>query len=107
MKSTILWGLVGLNALLLGMFLSGMMHDNTAMAQRTSRPSDYIIIPGDISGGAVGVVYIIDASNGMLSAMVYDDSSKKMESMAPVDLSRVFEAEAGGGSGTGTRRHGS
>ncbi len=103
MKSSILWGLAGLNVLLFGMFLSGMLRDNTAMAQRVGRPSDYVIIPGDISGGSVGIVYIIDSSNGMLSAMAYEDSSRKLVSMAPLDLNRVFDAAANGGS-IGSRR---
>ena len=33
--------------------------------------------------------------NGMLGAMGYDDSSKTLQTMAPLDLSRVFEIGGG------------
>lgn len=91
MKSKLLWCLVGVNAALLITYVMPRVHENTAVAQRVERPADYVIIPGQISGADRGVVYIVDSSNGMLSAMAYDNSSGAIEVMPPTDLTRTFE----------------
>jgi hypothetical protein len=92
MRKRILWFLAGLNVLLV-MTLAARMSsssENTAIAQ-VSRPADYIMIPGEVSGGSGAVVYMIDTTNGLLGAMTYDDSQKKLNAMQPIDLKRVFE----------------
>src|SRR5262245_40764319 len=98
MKRRILWSLIALN-LLLAITLAARLSPgggNAAVAQaQVRRPSDYIMIPGEVTGGASAVVYIIDTSNGMLGAMAYDDSQKALNAMPPLDLARVFETGAG------------
>ena len=90
MKRRILWALVALNILLAISLAMRFGRDNTAIAQ-VRRPADYIMIPGEVSGGASSVVYIIDTTNGWLGAMAYDDARKQLEAMPPIDLARVFQ----------------
>ena len=68
MKNRILWALVGLNVLLAATLAMRWSSDNTAVAQ-VRRPADYIMIPGEVNGGASAVVYMVDTSNGLLGAM--------------------------------------
>lgn len=93
MKSTILWTLVGLNALLLIGLLGKIMPENTAKAQ-VRRPAEYLMIPGKVIGGISEVVYIVDASNSRLSAMTYDDARQVLDTMRPIDLTQIFDAAA-------------
>ena len=90
MKSRILWALVGLNVLLVVTLVARLGGETTATAQ-VRRPAEYIMIPGDVSGGSSAVVYMIDSTNGLLGAMTYDDSSRRLNTMPPLDLSRAFE----------------
>ena len=92
----ILWALAGLNVLLVMTLAGRLTSDNAAHAQGVKRPSDYIMIPGEVSGGTSAVVYMIDTSNGMLGAMTYDDAQRQLNTMAPIDLARVFDAGGGG-----------
>lgn len=94
MKSTILGALVGLNLILLVAFAGRMWRDNPAVAQGI-RPGDYLLIPGEVTGANNDVIYILDTTNHMLSAMSYDDTSHKIVGMAPLDLNRMFEQAAG------------
>jgi hypothetical protein len=96
MKKRILWTLAGVNLLLVMTLAARLTSDNTAMAQ-VKRPSDYVMIPGEVSGGSSAVVYIIDTGSGQLGAMTYDDSQKQLNTMPPIDLARVFEAGGTGG----------
>jgi hypothetical protein len=98
MKKRILWALAGLNVLLV-MTLAGRLSapgaiENAAHAQGVKRPSDYILIPGEVSGGTSAVVYMIDTSNSLLGAMTYDDAQKQLNTMPPIDLGRVFDSGA-------------
>ena len=45
-----------------------------------------------ITGGTTAVVYVIDTTNGLLSAIAYDDAQSRLETMPPLDLTRYFEA---------------
>ena len=95
MKSTLLWALVILNAVLLCTFLGRVTRDNTAVAQPMSgqarRMGDYLTISGEVEGGPGGVVYILDTSNELLGAMAYDDSRNTIDVMPVIDLKRIFE----------------
>jgi hypothetical protein len=93
MKSTVLWALVGLNAVLLFLFAGSFNRLGTAHAQ-IHRPADYLLIPGEVSGGSTGLVYIIDSTNGRLGAMAYDESSRVLQIMPEIDLNRVYSAAA-------------
>ncbi len=98
MKTAILWTLAGLNVVLLVVLTGKFMGENEAVAQ-IGRPSEYLMIPGEVVGGTSGVVYIVDSSNSQLTAMAFDDTQRdgRLNSMAPIDLKRVFEAGARGG----------
>jgi hypothetical protein len=107
MKSTVFWALVALNALLLVSFIGRVSHENAAMAQnagagpkdanaRPRMPGDMVMIDGEVTGGVSGVVYIVDTTNGYLSAMTYDDSRGELSAMPKIDLARVFEGARGG-----------
>jgi len=93
MKRRILWALATLNLLLAVTLLARITGDNTAVAQ-VRRPADYIMIPGEVNGGSGAVVYVIDTSNGLLGAVNYDDGARVLNTMPPIDLSRVFETGA-------------
>lgn len=95
MQKRILWALAGLNVLLVMTLAGRLSSDNVAHAQGVKRPSDYVMIPGEVSGGTSAVVYMIDTGNGMLGAMTYDDAQKQLNTMAPIDLARVFDAGGG------------
>ena|SRR5438552_17556635 len=116
MKSTILWALVALNALLLCTFIGRITRENAALAQpaggkpndpnapRPRMPGDFVMISGDVTGGVSGVVYIVDTTNGYLSAMTYDDTRGELSAMPKIDLARVFEGGRGGGNRNGAPR---
>jgi hypothetical protein len=108
MKTTVLWALVVINALLLATFLSRFTNAGSAIAQpnraQPARPGDYLMIPGEVTGGSAGVVYIVDTTNGKLSAMSYDESNRKLVSMQSIDLAPIFQAAARGGAGAGGDR---
>lgn len=107
MKSRITWCLIGINIALLAMFVVPRIKPNTAVAQRNERPADYILIPGTISGVERGIVYVIDSSNGQMSALSFNDATGKIDVMVPKDLQRIFEEgqDIGGvGGAGGTKR---
>lgn len=89
MKTRILWSLVGVNVLLLGAML---LRSKPAMAAPHGGRTDYIMVPGDVAGGANEVVYVIDTDNAKLSAVVYDDGNHRITSMPPIDLESAFNA---------------
>ena len=97
MKSRLMWCLVGVNVALAITLIAPRLSENSAMAQRTERPSDYLMVPGEVGGADRGVVYIVDTSNGMMSAVAFEDSSGRIEVMPPTDLARVFEEGQAGG----------
>ena len=92
MKSTLLWSLVGLNLLLAGILVARVVPENQAMAQQRRGPGDYIMIPAQANGLPFSVVYVIDASTNQLSAMAWNDSAKRMETLpgGPIDLNRML-----------------
>ena len=89
MKNTVFWTLLGLNAVLLFIYAGQFNHVERAEAQ-FRRPADYLLIPGGISTGSTSLVYIIDATNGKLGAMAYDDSSHSLQTMPSLDLNRIY-----------------
>jgi hypothetical protein len=94
MKSTILWALVVLNAVLLAAFLSRVTRPNTANAQaaaNTRRPGDYLMISGEVVGGPSGVVYVVDTTNGLLGGMTYDDTRHQIDVMPVIDINQAFQ----------------
>lgn len=92
MKNKIVWTLVALNILLAATLVVRVAKPNNAMAQQGGRPSDYSMIPGEVIGGTSGVVYIVDESNGRLSAMSFNDANKTLDVMPPIELSQIYAA---------------
>ena len=91
MKSKVLWALVALNVLLLAALVWPRMSP-TAQAAGPARPGDYLLIPGQVTGGNSEVIYILDETNRMLTARVYDSNAKGFSDMAPIQLDRYFNA---------------
>jgi len=95
MKTTLLWALIVLNAVLLASFVGRVSPHNTARAAEPPGPmrrmGDYLTLSGEVEGGAGGVVYVLDTSNDLLGAMAYDDSRNTIDVMPVMDLKRVFE----------------
>jgi len=91
MKTVLLWTLVITNVLLAATFIGRHTASNSAVAQ-ARRPGDFLLVPGDVTGGSSSVVYVIDTANGELSAMVYDDARKELGAMPKINLARDFEA---------------
>ncbi len=96
MKTTAIWSLLALNVILLLLFLVRSTGEAPALAQMSAaRPGDYLMIPGEVTGGNNSVVYILDQTSRSLSALVYDDSMKRINSMPPIDLDRVINGKEG------------
>lgn len=95
MKTTVLWALVVINALLLASLIGRFATPNSAIAQPAAqapaRPGDFLLIPAQVSGVSSGLVVIVDTTNGRLSAMTYDESRRRIDSMQSVDLAGVFQ----------------
>jgi len=91
MKTKVLWALVALNVLLLVGLIVPLGRTNVARAQGGARPSEYLMIPGDVIGGSNAVVYIVDEEKQQLSAMALDQNAGRLDAMQPIDLRRVFE----------------
>jgi hypothetical protein len=94
MKSKVLWALVAINAfLLVALFLPRV--SPTAQAAGVPRPGEYILLPGQVTGGGGNeVIYILDETNRMLTARVYDQNVKGgggFSDMPPIMLDRVFQ----------------
>jgi hypothetical protein len=91
MKSTVLYALAILNSVLLCTFVARLIPANTAEAQQVPRPGEYLMVPGEVTGGSAGVVYVIDQTRQELSAIAYDDNRRTMEAMPRIQLARVFQ----------------
>ena len=91
MKTKVMWALVALNVLLLvGLFVP-LGRSNVARAQGAGRPSEYLMIPGEVIGGNSAVIYVVDEEKQQLSAMSLDQKGNGIDSMQPIDLQRVFQ----------------
>ena len=103
MRNKVIWALAVLNIALLGMLIGRFTSDNAAVAQANRRPSDVIMIPGELPSGSNAILYLVDVGNHQLSAMAYSGQTVDFLS-PPVDLDRLFEraAQAVGQGGTGT-----
>ena len=64
LRSTLVWALVALNALLLAALVGRWMKPSAAVAAPVAaganRPGDYIIVPAEVVGGNGAIVYVID-----------------------------------------------
>jgi hypothetical protein len=92
MKSKLLWGLIGLNAILVFM-LAGNFRTAPAEAQ-VHRPADYVMIPCQWQDGISEGVCIVDATNGMLGTLTYDEGNRILSVQPPINLSNIFSLAA-------------
>jgi hypothetical protein len=81
---------MGLNAVLLFLFIGQSAKPNFAHAADNHRPSDYLMIPCDLQTGTTEAVMVVDTSNGMLGAFAYDDTHKQIENMPSINLNQIF-----------------
>ena len=100
MKSAVLWALGALNVALAVAVVNKYV--SPAHAQ-VGRPSDYIMVPGEVTGITTGVVFIVDTSKGELSGMTYNDTNDRLEPMPKIDLVQVFKGGQGIGAGGGNK----
>jgi hypothetical protein len=91
----VLWGLIGLNALLAMLFVWQGGKPHIASAQ-FRHPPDYLMVPGEVSGGPTEIVYIVNTTDGSLGAVTYDDNSRTLQVMPAIDLNAVFDAGIAG-----------
>ena len=97
MKSTVLWALIALNAMLATTFVLRCIKPNAAYAQ-ANRPGDYIMLSGTVIGGNGAMIYIIDQQSQQLSGLMVDQRGK-LDAVKPLDLQRAFSGGAGAGAG--------
>jgi hypothetical protein len=93
-RSTLLWALALLNAVLLVALTAKLGGENTAQAQARGR-GDYVMIPARMTHAPNGVMYIIDTRNGLLSGFAFDSNRGDLAAMPPINLGRVFAAGGG------------
>lgn len=91
MKSKVLWALVALNVLLMVALFLPKVSPTAHAAAAPARPGEYIMVPGQVVGGNSEVIYILDETNRMLTARVYDQNAKGFSDMTPIPLDRVFQ----------------
>ena len=91
MKSKVLWALVALNTVLLAALFLPRATPTAHAAGAPARPGEYIMVPGQVVGGNSEVIYILDETNRMLTARVYDQNAKGFSDMTPIPLDRVFK----------------
>ena len=96
MKSVMLWALGLLNVMLLAVVVDRHMKDSTAHAA-AGRLGQVLAVPGNLSGANNGVVFLLDTTNLMLSAISYDSSTNRVASMPPLDIQRVLDNAGGAG----------
>jgi hypothetical protein len=101
MKRTVFWALVAVNVVLLAALVAPYLHGNSALAQRpgAGRRPELLMIPGEISGGNSAVVYLVDTANRRLGAVSLNNKGNGLDSLAPQDLTRIFEDRDTGGAG--------
>ncbi len=90
MKTKVLGALIALNVLLLAAFIGQLLKPNVVLAAGGRRPA-YIMVPGEVIGGANSIVYILDTENRRLGARSLDSTGRNLVDMAPIELDRIFE----------------
>jgi hypothetical protein len=98
-QTRIVWALVWVNVVLL---VGWAMKLTSPPAQaQLRRPSEYLLIPGEIVGGNEAAVYVVDTTLSRLSAVSYDDGTGQLSKMQWIDLGQVFQAAVGPGGAPG------
>jgi len=92
MKRFAIWSLAILNVLLVAGLVNQSFFSTPAHAQAGRRPSEYLMVPGDVNGLPNGVVFMLDVNSGMLSMMSYD--GRQLDAAPPIDLNNILERAA-------------
>lgn len=95
-KSAVIAAMVVVNAALGLSLVSSLTEGNTAEAAQVGRPSEYLMIPAQITNLNSDIVYIIDTQTGNLTAAAMDQTSKTIQFIAPVPLGDAFNQQRGG-----------
>src|SRR5437016_2493645 len=97
LKSALLCGLAGLNALLLAVLIA--KHTPANEARAAGRPvGDVIAIPGTLTGFTEGVVFLFDPQNqrlGVISTPTAGRGGAQVQAMKPLDLGPLLNAAGG------------
>lgn len=88
-RSKAILALVLLNVALLASLCFNNIFTSKADAQFAARPSEYLMITGEVNGGTSGVLFCVDTRNHLLTALNFD--GKKLEAMPPIDLDRMLK----------------
>jgi hypothetical protein len=90
-------GLIGLNALL-AVCLAVVTFSPAVTAQQPKRaPGDYTMVAGVVQGSPSAVIYIVDATNQELVAIMWDQSRKQMNAVGYRDLAEDGKVTKRGG----------
>jgi hypothetical protein len=90
-RTMILYGLVGLNAVLALPLISRDFHPAAANAAARAW-ADYLTVSGNVAGGPDQVVLVVDMTHDELGAMNYDDTTHHLQVMNPIDLAGIFRS---------------
>ena len=94
-KSAALAALIAVNALLVAVLMLRHAPENQAQAAG-ARVGDVLAVPGQISGGSDGVVFLLDTANPpRLSVMTVDSANRanqSIQTMPVLNLDKVLNA---------------
>ena len=88
MRSKVIVALVLLNLVLLVNLFIPHPFAHAAIPAAQGRPSEYLMVSGEVQGGNSGVVFCVDTRNSWLTAFSYNGNA--LDSMPPIDLDRVL-----------------
>ena len=95
-KSTVLAILLALNICLVGAIIYRHTPENKAQAAIGGRVGDVLAVPGNLPGYSDGVVFLLDTSNKVFTAISVDTGNRAgvIQSMPPLDIDRLLAAPA-------------
>ncbi|MEM7628770.1 MAG: hypothetical protein AAF995_09155 [Planctomycetota bacterium] len=87
--------LLGVNVLLLGA-LGWVVVEPMALGQNSARArGSYTLVGGEIPGGTSNAIYVLDATNGEMIALRWDQSRNALVGVGYRDLASDTQAEPG------------
>lgn len=90
-----LGGLIGLNALLVLCLVAVTFAPSVTAQQPVTRgPGDYTMVAGQMRGQNSDVVYIVDAMNQEMVAVMWNSSQRKMSAVGYRDLAADSQVTA-------------
>jgi hypothetical protein len=90
MRNRLIAALLTANVALAGLLAWRMTNDSAASAQaQARRPGDFIMVPGESTSLNVGIVYVLNQSDGTLGAIA-PNAQNRIEAMRTLRLADVF-----------------